>query len=165
MTAEEIHNRQFRIRFRGFDVREVDQFLDETATAMEALETRNQRLQRELRRAVRECRGFRQREASFRQALRSCEQSHTQLKENAQKTAKLIIAEAEVKAERILNKAHARLSQIHDDISELKRQRKQIEAHIQSIIETHTKMLALGKEEMNALDSEDTKLKLLNMHR
>ena len=36
-------------------------------------------------------------------------------------------ADAEVKAEKILNRAHSRLSQLHEDIAELKRQRVQIE--------------------------------------
>ena len=83
------------------------------------------------------------------------------MKENALKSAELIIAEAEVKAEKILNKAHNRLAQLHEDIAELKRQRMQIEVQIGSIIEAHTKLLEMGKEGMRAMDEEDAKLKLL----
>ena len=83
------------------------------------------------------------------------------MKENAQKSSELIIAEAEVKAEKILNKAHNRLAQLHEDIAELKRQRMQIEVQIGAIIEAHTKLLEMGKEGMRAMDEEDSKLKLL----
>ena len=81
------------------------------------------------------------------------------MKENAHKSSELIIANAEVKAEKILNSAHNRLSQLHEDISELKRQRMQIEAQIRSVIETHTKLLDMGKEEAKALDDADSKVK------
>ena len=84
-----------------------------------------------------------------------------QMKDNARKSAELIIAEAEVQAEKILNKAHNRLAQLHEDTSELKRQRMQIEVQIGSIIETHGKLLEISKEGTKAMDEEDAKLKLL----
>ena len=83
------------------------------------------------------------------------------MKQNAQKSAELIIADAEVKAEKIVNRAHNRLARLHEDISELKRQRMQIEVQIRSIIESHSKLLEIGKEEMAAMDEKDAKLKLL----
>ena len=71
------------------------------------------------------------------------------------------MAEAEVKAEKILNQAHNRLAQLHEDINELKRQRMQIEVQIGSIIEAHSRLLEMGKESMKQLDEEDSKLKIL----
>jgi cell division initiation protein len=87
------------------------------------------------------------------------------MKDNARKSAELIIAEAEVKAEKILNNAHNRLVQLHEDISELKRQRTQIEVQIGSIVEAHSKLLDLSKEGAKAMDEEDAKLKLLKQAR
>jgi cell division initiation protein len=84
-----------------------------------------------------------------------------QMKENARKSAEVIIADAEVKAEKILNRAHNRLSQLHEDIAELKRQRMQIEVQIRSIIEAHTKLLEIGKESMDAMDESDGKVAVL----
>jgi cell division initiation protein len=63
---------------------------------------------------------------------------------------------------KFLNRAHSRLSQLHEDIAELKRQRVQIEVQIRAIIDAHTKLLEIGKEGMEALDAEDTKIKVLN---
>ncbi|MGD9184667.1 MAG: DivIVA domain-containing protein, partial [Desulfobacterales bacterium] len=88
-----------------------------------------------------------------------------QMKENAQKSAELIVAEAEVKAEKILNKAHNRLAQLHEDIAELKRQRMQIEVQISSVIEAHGKLLEISKEGMKAMDDEDSKIKLLQQNK
>ncbi len=90
---------------------------------------------------------------------------HSIMKDNARKSAELIIAEAEVKAEKILNNAHNRLAQLHEDISELKRQRTQIEVQIGSSVEAHSKLLELSKEGAKAIDEEDAKLKLLKQAR
>jgi cell division initiation protein len=84
-----------------------------------------------------------------------------QMKDNARKSAEVIIADAEVKAEKILNRAHNRLSQLHEDIAELKRQRMQIEVQIRSVIEAHSKLLEIGKESMEALDESDDKVTVL----
>ena len=61
----------------------------------------------------------------------------------------------------MLNRAHNRLAQLHEDIAELKRQRIQIEVQIRSILETHTKILEMGKADTRAMDEEDAKLKVL----
>ena len=82
------------------------------------------------------------------------------MKQNARKSAELIVAEAEVKAEKILSRAQNRLSQLHEDIAELKRQRSQIEVQIRSVIEGHAKLLDIGKEESRIREEEDGKLKL-----
>jgi cell division initiation protein len=66
-----------------------------------------------------------------------------------------------VKAEKILSKAHNRLTQLHEDIASLKRQRTQLEVQMSSIIESHTRLLEIEKDGMKAMDEEDSKLKLL----
>jgi cell division initiation protein len=82
-----------------------------------------------------------------------------QMKVNAQKESKLLVSEAEVKAERILNNAHNRLAQIHEDIAELKRQRSQFELKIRATIETYQKMLDMQKEEGAEAEDLESKLK------
>ena len=45
MTPLDIQQQQFKTRFRGFDVREVDTFLEQTAGAFEALQRENEEYQ------------------------------------------------------------------------------------------------------------------------
>ena len=84
-----------------------------------------------------------------------------QMKDNAQKSAEVIIADAEVKAEKILSRANSRLFRLQEDISELKRQRIQMEVRIASVIEAHSKLLEMGRGEQKEMDEEDAKVKLL----
>jgi cell division initiation protein len=161
ITPLDIQQQKFKTRFRGFDVREVDGFLEQMANGFESLQRTHKDLQEEVRRLELEIQGYRKREETFKRALLNSQKVLDQMKDNARKSAELIIAEAEVKAEKILNKSHNRLAQLHEDIAELKRQRMQIEVQIGSIVEAHSKLLEISKEGTKAMDEEDAKLKLL----
>jgi cell division initiation protein len=165
VTPLDIQQQQFKTRFRGFDIREVDTFLEQMAETVESLQRENQNLGDEVRRLEMEIQGYRKREETFKRALLNSQKVLDQMKDNARRSAELIIAEAEVKAEKILNKAHNRLAQLHEDITELKRQRTQIEVQISSIIEAHSRLLEIGKEGMKESDEEDAKVKLLKKSR
>ena len=160
MTPLDIQQQQFKIKFRGFDVREVDTFLEQMADTFESLQSENNRLHQEIKRLQLEAQAYREREESFRRAMLNSQKVLEQMKENARKSAELVVAEAEVKAEKILSRAQNRLSQLHEDIAELKRQRSQIEVQIRSVIEGHSKLLEIGKEESIIREEEDSKLKL-----
>lgn len=161
MTPLDIQQQQFKTRFRGFDVREVDVFLEQMASAFEAIQRENENSQEEIRRLELEIQGYKKREDTFKRALLNSQKVLDQMKENARKSAELIIAESEVKAEKILSKAHNRLAQLHEDIAELKRQRTQIEVQISSVIEAHSKLLDISKEGTKEMDEEDNKVKIL----
>ena len=160
-TPLDIQQQQFKIKFRGFDVREVDAFLEQLADDFESLLSNIMSLQDESSRLKLENEEYRQREEAFKRAMLNSQNVLDQMKKNAQKSAELIIADAEVKAEKLINRAHNRLSQLHEDIAELKRQRIQIEIQVRSILENHTKLLDLGQEEIKTRDQEDSKLKVL----
>lgn len=161
MTPLDIQQQRFRTRLRGYDPREVDTFLEQTADAFEMLERQAQQLQEESRRLALQVKGYRQREETFKRAIINSQEVMEQMKENARRQAELIVAEAEVQAEKMLNHAHNRLAQLHEDIGELKRRRVQVEMEITTVVESHAKLLKLGKEEMQAMDAEDDKLKFL----
>jgi cell division initiation protein len=160
ITPLDIQQQKFKTRIRGFDVREVDAFLEQVANVFESLKRNHKDMQEEVRRLEIEIQGYRKREETFKRALLNSQKVLDQMKDNARKSAELIIAESEVKAEKILNNAHNRLAQLHEDISELKRQRTQIEVQIGSIVEAHSKLLDLSKEGAKTMDEEDAKLKL-----
>ena len=160
-TPLDIQQQQFKVRFRGFDIREVDKFLEQIADSFASLQQENESLQEEIKRLKLESQGYKEREETFKRAMLNSQKVLEQMKKNARKSAELVIAEAEVRAEKILNRAHSRLAQLHEDIAELKRQRMQIEVQIRYVIETHSKLLEIGKESMETSDEEDSKLKLL----
>ena len=161
ITPIDIQKQQFKVRFRGFDIHEVDLFLEQMADNFESLHIENRELGEKIGRLDREINGYKNREDTFKHALLNSQKVLDQIKANALKKSELIVAEAEVKAEKILQKSHNRLSQLYDDIAELKRQRMQIEVQVRSILETHTKLLDMSKEEVKVQDEADDRIKLL----
>ena len=160
LTPLDIQQKQFRIRsFRGLDAKEVESFLHSVADLRSAVLKGKDELKRELVEKNRQLNEYREREKTLKNTLISAQRAMEQMKANAEKEAKLLVSEAEVKAERILNNAHNRLAQIHEDIAELKRQRTQFELKLRATIETYLKMLDMQKEEEAEVADLESKLK------
>ena len=160
MSPLEIQQKQFRHRFfKGLDAKDVESFLQKVADQMSGLLKEIDELKRDLGERERQLGEHREREQTLKNTLISAQKTVEQMKLNAQKEAKLLVSEAEVKAERILNNAHNRLAQIHEDIAELKRQRTQFELKLRATIETYQKMLDMHKEEEAEAADLESKLK------
>lgn len=162
VTSLVVRQKEFKTRFRGFDVQEVDAFLEDVAAQLESLDRTVQGLAEEKRRLDLENQGYRKRENAMKNAMIQSQKVLDQMKENAKKSSQNIIANAEIEAEKILSRAHKRLSQLHSDIIELKRQRIQLEMQISAVLESHSKLLEMTKEENKAADETDATLKFIN---
>jgi cell division initiation protein len=141
------------------DAKEVESFLHKVAEEMSSLLKSIDELKRELEGKERHLSEHQEREQTLRNTLVSAQKTVEQMKLNAEKESKLLVSEAEVKAERILNNAHNRLAQIHEDIAELKRQRTQFELKVRATIETYQKMLDMQKEEEAEAEDLESKLR------
>ena len=161
VTPLVVRQKEFSTRFRGFDVQEVDVFLEDVAREMESLGRSIEQLAEEKHRLDLENQGYRKRENSMKNAMIQSQKVIDQMKENAKKSSQALIAQAEVEAEKILSRAHNRLSQLHSDIIELKRQRIQLEMQISAVLESHSKMLEMTKEENKAADETDSTLRFI----
>lgn len=161
VTPLVIKQKEFTTRFRGFDVQEVDSFLEDIARELEKQDLVLESLKQDKHRLELENQGYKKREDSMKNAMIQSQKVLDQMKDNAKKSAEVVIANAEVEAEKILNRAHKRLSQLHSDITELKRQRIQLEMQISAVLESHSKLLEMTKEENKAADETDAALKFI----
>jgi cell division initiation protein len=161
ITPLDIQQQRFRSGLRGYDTRQVDAYLEQLVGAFETLQRENQELAEENRRLLREINGYRDREEAFKRALINSQKVMDQMKANARRQSELIVAEAEVNAEKLLSRAHNRLAQLQEEITELKRQRIQLETQLRSIIDSHSRLLKVGSETRREMDREDEKLTLL----
>jgi cell division initiation protein len=161
LTPLDIIQHQFKTGFRGFDVSEVDAFLGDVADAFQLLLNENEKLKSDMDRLNCVIKEYTEREETFKIALLNSQSVLEQMKENAQKSAELIIAEAEVKSETIISRANNRLIQLQEEISELKRQRTQMEVQLSSVIESHSRLLEMSREEQKIIDNDELKIKLM----
>lgn len=141
LTALDIQNHCFQSRWRGLDPGEVETFLRLVAEDFEAL--------------VRECEGLREKvrtlearnadlaanEHALRETLLTAQALSEDLKRTAVKEAELMISEAEVKGEKILDAAHRRAARLAEDIREMKALRSRLGASLRAAMETHLSLL------------------------
>ncbi len=163
MTVSKIDilNRAFTRRMRGYDRAEVDAFMTEAAETVGDLTEDVAGLEGRVASLENALDEHRSREQTLRDTLVTTQKMIEDIKSQAQKEAQLILDAANAKAENMLNQAHLRLAQIHDDISELKKQRTQFEVKLRSILELHLKLMEQDKEEQAALEEAESKLKYL----
>jgi len=147
ITPLDIQQQQFRVRFRGFDIVEVDNFLDLLANEFEELLKENSLLKEEDRRKLARINELEAEENELRKVLISVQHITEEMKNNARKEGELIIEEAKGNARKIMDQAQAEALKMETEIKQLKRQRTQIEASLRATMETHLKMLDDFKRE------------------
>jgi len=146
ITPLDIQQQQFRVKFRGFDMVEVDNFLDQVANEFEELLRENNRVKEEDRQKAARIQELEGAEKDLRNALVSAQQICEEIKNNARKEGELIVEEAKGNARKILETAHSQAMQIETEIASLKRQRAEFEVSIKSTLETHLRMLEALRE-------------------
>lgn len=161
ITKIDILNRTFRKTFRGYDRAEVDQVMAEAGEALGELSEEIKELKAGMGRLEENLAEHKSREQTLRDTLVTTQKMIDDLKATAQKEAQLIIDAANAKADAMLNQAHLRVARLHEDISELKKQRTQFEVKLRSILSAHMSLLEMDKEEREALEESEDKLKFI----
>ncbi len=141
MELEEIEKKTFRTRIMGFDPGEVRSFFQDIVAEFRRLKSENENLKRDLQAHELEIREYKERDRTIRNVLVSAQKNAEQTKANAEREAKLIISEAEVKAEKILEDAGNSLIRVEQEISEMKRNRIQFGAKMRALLDSFRLML------------------------
>jgi len=144
ITPLDIQQQQFKGKMLGgLDPNDVDAFLQMVAAEMESLMRENSDLKEQGKKVSLQLEELSQREVTLRDTMLAAQKISEEMKANAQREAKLLISEAELKGERIVADAENRLLQLNNQIHELRRQKLQFESNLKSALESHLKMLTL----------------------
>jgi len=149
ITPVDIEQQQFRVKFRGFDMAEVDAFLDVVAEEMDALIRENMGLKEEIKKLRDEIEAFRSREKVINDTMVNCQKIAADLKANAEKEAGLVVSQARAEADRIITENHQRLAQVRQELLDLRKRKIQFETALRSMVESHLKILDLEMQEEN----------------
>ena len=141
ITPLDIQQKQFPMKFRGFDVEEVYAFLEGIREEMEELLRENANLKENVQRADVQVREFKDMETTLRETLITAQQMVEDYKLNARKEAELLIREAELRADNMLKDAHEKVIKIHEDITDMKGIRRHFKEELRRLIENHLTML------------------------
>ena len=115
ITPLDIENKKFsKQMMSGYNVEEVDEFLDQVVENYEELYKENSRLKESLSRVNEKL------EATIQNTLLLAQNAADQAKESSEKQAELIIGNANETAQRILDKAHGDVISINDEYEKVK---------------------------------------------
>ncbi len=154
LTPLDIQQQQFRVKFRGFDMMEVDNFLDLIANEFEELLRENNRLKEEDRQKAQKIQELQQSDQDIKNVLVSAQQICEEIKGNARKEGDLIIEEAKGRARKIVDSAEAQATQVEAEIAQLKRQKGEFEASLKALVEMHLRLLESNEILTPALASD-----------
>jgi len=146
ITPLDIQQKQFPMKFRGFDVEEVFAFLELVREEMEELLRENASLKENVSRCENQLKDYKDMETALRETLMTAQQMVDDYKTNARKEAELVLREAEIKSEEMLRDAQERVVKIHEDIVDLKGIRRHFHEELKRLIEGHLRMLEFDKE-------------------
>lgn len=146
ITPLDIQQKQFATRFRGFDMEEVDSFLELIREEMEELLRDNANLREEARRFEKQLKEYKNMETTLRDTLIKTQELVEEYKTTAKKDAELVKKEAELNADEIIRGAQDRVVKIHEDITDLKGIRRHFKEEVRRLIESHLSMLEFDKE-------------------
>lgn len=132
----DLRQQRFKAAFRGFDKTEVVAFLTEAADDYEHALREIDRLRQDLTRTEALLNEHREREANLRNTLTTAQRLSDDLKEAALNEGKLIVREAQGRADLLLQKAQARLEDVDRDITELRLRRRGVEGSLEASIQT-----------------------------
>jgi len=137
----EIQQKQFKMKFRGFDVEEVFGFLEIVREEMEDLLRENSNLKENIQRAENQIKEYRDMETTLRETLMTAQQMVEDYKTNARKEAELLVKEAETRADSLIKEAHEKVIKIHEDITDMKGIRRHFREELKRLVEGHLRML------------------------
>lgn len=146
----EIRKYEFKKVLRGYDPDEVRYFLEMIADELEALNREKSELETKVKSHQEKLQEYRQIEKSMQDALIVAKETSDRSMANTKKESKLIIADAEAKADRIVEGARKESSKIRQDIEKLRMQKDSFIVKIKNILRSEFELI-------DALDKSDTK--------
>lgn len=141
LTPLDIQNHAFRRRLSGYDREEVDAFLEMIAGDYESLVREAEGLRERVRVLEGRVEQLSAHETTLQETLITAQSLSADLKHSAVKESELLLSEAEVKAEKILDAAHRRVARLAEDIREMKALRTRLGTAVRTTIETHLTLL------------------------
>lgn len=141
LTPVDIHNKEFNRSLRGYNVDEVNGFLNQIIKDYELLLKDKSDLERDVENLNSKVGHYVNLESTLNQSIVIAQETAEELKINARKEAKLIIQEAEKNADRIINDALNESRAVSTEMEDIKKQANVFRARLTMLIQTQLEMV------------------------
>ena len=158
ITPNDIHNKDFSTKFKGFDPEEVNEFLDEVKKELEHLIRENKDLEKRVKFNEEKVEYFTSIQETLNKSIIVAQEAADRLRENARKDAEIIIFEAEKTAEELLKEAAEKATQINRETDAIKKETRIFRQRLQILSQTQLEMIK--NEEWDLLLNSHSKIEV-----
>lgn len=141
LSPLEIKKQEFDRGFRGYDVEEVQAFLQTLASQWENMLEENRRLEEQVRDYKNKITHYEKVEEALQDALDSARETAKQKVLNAEEKARNLIDDAERRAERIQEEAYQDRHQMKREVTQLKHRREEIVTRLRAFLTSEVEIL------------------------
>ena len=147
LTPLEIQKMRFSQKMRGFDPTEVEGFLSVLAEDLSNRIAQIDKMERESRYYKQRLEEAEAREHQLQQTLLRAQKVSDDLMENARREAELMVREAELMADKIVQQAIEQSARIDGKISELKTARRELQLKFKNTLDLFQRILEAEMED------------------
>ena len=141
LTPLDIKKQEFKRTLRGYDPIEVDAFLEMVADEFEATIREKNQLADEVLKLRTQLQDYQQVEKTLKETLVNAQENVSAFRQTSQREADLIVREAELKAEKILENARMKLEQLKNDILLIKAQKESFARRLRHLLESQIELI------------------------
>ncbi|MEM6288860.1 MAG: DivIVA domain-containing protein, partial [Bacteroidota bacterium] len=142
LSPLDIRRQQFTKAFRGYEPAEVEAFLKQVSDQVEGYQDEVRRAEERVRDAEAKLVHYEKVELALQEALESARETARQSEASAEERARLIIEEAELKAERILHDAEHERYGLRQDVATLNARQAEVAARLRGFLLSELEILA-----------------------
>ena len=143
ITPHDIRQQQFTSKmFKGYDPHEVDAFLDDVAEDYESVLKETALLREQMAAIEERSRGVNEREKSLQETLVTTQRLAEEMKAAGRREAELIVREAELRAEKVLEAVRGEEARIRTEIHVLRRMRRQVFEEMTSTLQRYQRLVS-----------------------
>jgi cell division initiation protein len=142
LTPLDIHHKEFRHSLRGYDVDEVDKFLDDVADEFERLFKENIDLSERLEAANITVRQFQDQEQTIRNTMVAAQRSAEDIIAKSREESATVLRDAEVRAKEIIHNALTQKQKVAAELLRIKQAEEDFRGRFKAMLEGHMKGVA-----------------------
>jgi cell division initiation protein len=152
ITPLDVRGHRFAVRMRGYDREEVQSFLNFVSEEFEKVVNEASRTKEEASQLKASLGDLTERERILKETLFTAQKLSEDIKEEAKKEGRLVLREADLRGQKIIEQVQKKVSQLEDSIRGLKMERDAFERKLRALLEQHLKLLEMHREEEELTD-------------
>jgi DivIVA domain-containing protein len=137
LTPVDVRTQEFGRKLNGYDPVRVEEFRTRVAEELERLIKLNHELDGKHKAAIEQLRAFRDRDKALNDALVSAQQLRSEMREQAEREAQLVIREARAEGERLIDASRSGVRQVETELAMLEKTRRAFISQMRALAERH----------------------------